>query len=207
MRKFIEQFHRARAAFTLMEVNLAVFIMAVGVLAMASLYPLGFRESQQSRDDVHAAITANEVLGQLTAALSSRNIEWTQWRNKLKEAVKVSDGGGAGPGWLSYFRRKGNSFQVMNRDGVNGHAGDVLRALVEVVDDAAQTKLQLHDTDKYSYGIVVQWGRRLVGGEDKDDYSRVSISFRMSRRPGALMAAPLYYTEVHFQGDMPDEGN
>ena len=75
MRKFIEQFHRARAAFTLMEVNLAVFIMAVGVLAMASLYPLGFRESQQSRDDVHAAITANEVLGQLSAALSSRNIE------------------------------------------------------------------------------------------------------------------------------------
>ena len=207
MRKFIKQFHRARAAFTLMEVNLAVFIMAVGVLAMASLYPLGFRESQQSRDDVHAAITANEVLGQLSAALSSRNIEWTQWRNKLREAVKVSDSGGAGPGWLSYFRRRGNSFQVMNRDGVNGHAEKVLQALVEVVDEAALTKLQLHDTGKYSYGIVVQWGRRLVGGEDKDDYSRVSISFRMSRRPGALMAAPLYYTEVHFQGDMSDEGN
>jgi Tfp pilus assembly protein PilV len=43
MKKFLS---KSRLGFTLMEVNLAVFIMAVGVLAMVSLYPLAFRESQ-----------------------------------------------------------------------------------------------------------------------------------------------------------------
>ena len=68
MRRIIGHIRKARAAFTLMEVNLAIFVMAVGVLAMTSLYPLGFRESEQSRDDVYAAVIADEVLGKLTAA-------------------------------------------------------------------------------------------------------------------------------------------
>ena len=42
-------------AFTLIEVNLAIFIMAGGVLAMISLYSFGFRESRQSREDVASA--------------------------------------------------------------------------------------------------------------------------------------------------------
>ena len=48
-------------AFTLIEVNLAIFIMAGGVLAMISLYSLGFRESRQSREDVAAAALAESV--------------------------------------------------------------------------------------------------------------------------------------------------
>ena len=39
MKRFIAQIRGTRAAFTLMEVNLAIFIMAVGVLAMTALYP------------------------------------------------------------------------------------------------------------------------------------------------------------------------
>ena len=208
MRRIIGHFRRARAAFTLMEVNLAVFIMAVGVLAMVSLYPLGFRESQQSRDDVHAAITANEVLGQLTAALSSRNIKWETWKKCIDAAVDESNKGGAGAGWFSYFEKKGgNSYQVRRRGSVNDHAKSVFGKLVDAV-EGATAKPSWEPDSKYAYGIVAQWGKRIVAtsGQNKrceamNDYSRVSISFRMSRRPGALMAAPIYYTEVHFQGD------
>ena len=204
MRRIIGHFRRARAAFTLMEVNLAVFIMAVGVLAMASLYPLGFRESQQSRDDVRAAIVADEVLGKLSAALSSRNIEWGQWRDSISEAVKVSNQGGAGSGWFSYFRSRGsNSYVVKSRSDVNGHAKSVFNALSKAAERATQKPSWDLDSN-YSHGLVVQWGKRIVAGAAYDDYSRVSISFRMSRRPGALMTAPIYYTEVHFQGDQKD---
>ena len=56
-------------AFTLIEVNLAIFIMAGGVLAMISLYSLGFRESRQSREDVAASAIADEVLNPLVVAL------------------------------------------------------------------------------------------------------------------------------------------
>ena len=59
-----------------MEVNLAIFIMAAGVLAMVSLYPLGYRENQQSKDDVKAAAAA--VFNQIRGALSQRSLTWNE---------------------------------------------------------------------------------------------------------------------------------
>ena len=209
MKKFTRQIRRARAAFTLMEVNLAIFIMAVGVLAMTSLYPLGFRESAQSRDDVRAAVVADEVLGKLTAALSSRNIKWERWKSAVEGAVAASNQGGAGNGWFSYFSSRGrDSYVVMSRASVNSHAQNVFDALKKVSNGATETPSWTPDT-KYAHGLVVQWGKRVVAtgpnkGEAVDDYSRVSISFRLARRSGALMTAPIYYTEVHFQGDQED---
>ena len=209
MKRFIGQIRGTRAAFTLMEVNLAIFIMAVGVLAMTALYPLGFRESQQARDDVRAAIVADEVLGKLTAALSSRNIEWQDWKSSIENAVSKSNQGGAGNGWLSYFNQRGHdTFVIMNRPNANSHAQEVFNALASAANGATQKPTWNMDS-KYAHGLVVQWGKRIVAGGPgvstaQDDYSRVSISFRLARRSGALMTAPIYYTEVHFQGDQKD---
>lgn len=209
MKKFIRHIRGARAAFTLMEVNLAIFIMAVGVLAMTSLYPLGFRESQQARDDVRAAVVADEVLGKLTAALSSRNITWDDWRNNIEKAVGESNKGGAGSGWFSYFVGRGtDSYVVKSRSDVNSHARAVFDALAKATSGATQAPTWSPDNE-YAQGLVVQWGKRIVAtgqnrSEARNDFSRVSISFRMSRRSGALMTAPIYYTEVHFQGDQKD---
>lgn len=209
MKRFIAQIRGTRAAFTLMEVNLAIFIMAVGVLAMTALYPLGFRESQQARDDVRAAIVADEVLGKLTAALSSRNIEWQDWKSSIENAVSKSNQGGAGNGWLSYFNQRGHdTFVIMNRPNANSHAQEVFNALASAANGATQKPTWNMDS-KYAHGLVVQWGKRIVAGGPgvstaQDDYSRVSISFRLARRSGALMTAPIYYTEVHFQGDQKD---
>ena len=38
-----------KKAFTLMEINLAILIMATGILSMISLYSLGVTQSSQSR--------------------------------------------------------------------------------------------------------------------------------------------------------------
>ena len=198
MKNFIGHIHRARAAFTLMEVNLAIFIMAVGVLAMTSLYPLGFRESQQSRDDVRAAVVADEVLGKLTAALSSRNIKWNDWHSAVGNAITASTDGSR-TGWFSYFD---GTYVVKSRSAVNDQADKVFNALASASD--SKPKFVFTDKDKYAYGLVAQWGKRIVAGHAEDDHSRVSISFRLARRSGALMSAPVYYTEVHFQGDQED---
>ena len=48
-----------RRGFTLIEVNLAMFVMAVGTLGLVSLYSLGYRENQQSNEDVQAAAVAD----------------------------------------------------------------------------------------------------------------------------------------------------
>lgn len=204
MKKITGKIRAARAAFTLMEVNLAVFIMAVGVLAMTALYPLGFRESQQAREDVLGAIVANEVLGKLTAALSSRDITWNDWK-KIEDAVALTP-----KGWFDYLEKKSSGsskgedkYGVRSRSVVTGKARGVFEKLAGV--NKSDTPTCKFD-EKYAYGLVAQWGKRILAtGPGKsisvDDYSRVSISFRMARRSGALMAAPLYYTEVHFQGD------
>ena len=62
---------RMRRAFTLVEVNLAIFIMATGVLGMVSLYSLGFRENRQSEEDVASAGLADAVFAPLVAGLSA----------------------------------------------------------------------------------------------------------------------------------------
>ena len=210
MKMLIEQIGKARAAFTLMEVNLAIFIMAVGVLAMTALYPLGFRESEQSRDDVRAAVVADEVLGQLTAALSSRNITVEDWK-KIKTAVDLTS-----EGWLSYCESyrpkagKSQEYKIKNRGTVISTAQGVFDALA-AVGNGTKPKVDFKDGNhkQFVYGLVAQWGKKIVAiGSNQsvavDDWSRVSISFRMARRPGALLAAPLYYTEVHFQGDQKE---
>jgi hypothetical protein len=66
------------AGFSLIEVNMAVFVMAVGIVAMAALYPLGLRESIQSTADLRQSMFADVVLGAAVAAASSTNITWTQ---------------------------------------------------------------------------------------------------------------------------------
>ena len=51
-----------KKAFTLIEVNLAIMVMAVGVLGIISLYAFGFREERQSREDVASAAYADAVM-------------------------------------------------------------------------------------------------------------------------------------------------
>ncbi len=200
MRRIIGHIRKARAAFTLMEVNLAIFVMAVGVLAMTSLYPLGFRESEQSLDDVRAAVIADEVLGKLTAALSSRNITWTDWL-KIENAVNKTP-----KGWCSYFKSYNSNgrtdYKVIDKGASNRLAADVFNELNKVGGNTLPDANDIFSDPKYVYGLVAQWGKRVLTDSDvKNDWSRVSISFRMARRSEALKAAPIYYTEVHFQGD------
>jgi Tfp pilus assembly protein PilV len=67
--------------FSLMEVNMAIFVMAVGILGMVALYPLGLRESTQGQADLKQAMFADYVLKQLVAAASQTNITWTEGTN------------------------------------------------------------------------------------------------------------------------------
>jgi len=65
-------------AFSLIEVNLAVFLVAAGLLVLFSLYPLGLRESEMALTDTQEAMFADFVLGAMKGnALSKTN--WSQW--------------------------------------------------------------------------------------------------------------------------------
>jgi hypothetical protein len=75
------QTQRQQSGFSLMEVNMAVFVMAIGVLSMVVLYPLGLRESTQGQADLKQSIFADFLLNQAVAAASLTNFPWSQWKN------------------------------------------------------------------------------------------------------------------------------
>ncbi len=78
------QTKRQQPGFSLIEVNMAVFVVAVGVLSMCVLFPLGLRESTQGQADLKQAMFADYVLNQAVAASSQTNIPWSQWREVPK---------------------------------------------------------------------------------------------------------------------------
>lgn len=55
------------AAFSLVEVTLALMVMAIGVLSIMSLFPAGLDQNARSIADTHAAFFAEEVFGGLQA--------------------------------------------------------------------------------------------------------------------------------------------
>ncbi len=180
--KFFKQI-KSRAAFTLMEVNLAIFIMAVGILTMVSLYPLGFRENQQSRDDVRSAALAQYVLNQVSARLSSRDLSWNEWNGIINSAQ------GQAENWGAYC----------NNDGAPKNN---LKSIGEGVFNAlAGSSVASRNDANLMYAIVVSYGKMNdTAGRLREDRSRAAISVRVTSRVPDLFAQPVYYTEVHFQG-------
>lgn len=211
-------FAKSRLGFTLMEVNLAILIMAAGVLAMVSLYPLAFNESRQSSDDVAAAAFADGVLTPLTAALSSPSIKWSDWR----DAIPVSEPQSGLPsirGWLDYCTKTGNSgrenianlYTAKSKSSLQamakGVVGDLIsgvgvtgdenpRAAIDNVISRFQSDYGVVPVIVATYGTTEnQYGEQMI------DRTRIIICMRIVRRPFMLFAQPIYYTEVHFQGD------
>ena len=188
-----------KRAFTLVEVNLAIFIMAGGVLAMVSLYSLGFRESRQSEQDVASVGYADAFFAPLVAELSSTNMTWQNWCS-IGDTPKGDSGGGSQPedfcdavtqngqGWGAYARSVGTEKSALFRVQDCNSLAD--KAAGEILGKAQDNVSRQLPSDKPDfYGLVAT--RR--GGT-------ISLAFRCSRRKDLLLSQPVYYTEVHFQG-------
>jgi len=185
-----------KRAFTLMEVNLAVFIMAAGVLGMVSLYSLGLRENSQSVEDVASVGFADAVFAPLVAALTATNMTWQQWCDAVP-GVSRDDCNGLNPrdGWRAYITEVDadddsnhikESFLV--RSGCNVMANGVAGGILGHAPAGYNGSMPSIDGN-YFYALVAT--RR---------GSTISLAFRSSRRLQTLMSQPVYYTEVHFQG-------
>ena len=196
-----------KKAFTLIEVNLAIFIMAGGVLAMISLYSLGFRESRQSREDVASSAMADMILNPLVVALSSRDLTWSQWKNlKLERSnsgINAGDGSGSTiqvlpkDGWFAYFDTKGsgeNKTYYVSSDPA-GKANGVYSELL----NADKTGYSLPRSVTLPQGMTYA----LVASRESENSPIITLAVRCVRKSlrNTLMAQPVFSTEVRFQGD------
>lgn len=179
-----------KKAFTLIEVNLAMLVMAGGILSVVGLYAFGFRENRHSREDVAATTLADSVISPLVMAISATNLKWSVFR---QEHFFPSE-----RAWGDYVNDKG--IVTANPES---RAESVFSSTMSWISGAAKGPLNvrttfpstaLNGTDMHC-GLVVQ---------HDEDSAIVRISFRATRLPGELLAMPLFYTEVRFQG-LPDE--
>lgn len=190
--------HAFKKAFTLVEVNLAIFVMAGGILAMVSLYTLGFRENRQSREDVAGAALAERVMNPLVAALSSRKITWSTWKSFAKSYPSE--------GWWSYLQETSigeNEKIVRVKGNPTGTAGGVYSQVAGKL-GACEFSIPGAPGEQNGMGYALVVSRVGAGGSYSAEGSPViSIAMRAFRadRANTMMSQPLYYTEVHFQGD------
>ena len=188
-----------RRGFTLLEVNLAVFVMATGVLSICALYSLGFREYRQSVEDVAGAAWAEAYLSPLVQGLSATNMPWSAWTQIGDEPSSsttrnrsVADGVWPGAGWSAYvqspnvigkeirYRVVGSPRSIADSawNGVNGQVKSPYNGVKPSI-----------PTD-FEYALVVTRRGTVI-----------QLAFRCARRRETLMLMPTFVTEVRFNGD------
>lgn len=178
-----------RKAFTLMEVNLAILIMAGGVLSVVSLFALGYRENRQSREDVASAAYADAVMSPLIMACSATNLKWSVFR---KQWSLPGDAG-----WGDYLNQ--STGQVESNP--DAKARSAFATVLGKMGSAAKGSLDVSGGWPSTAAAGMKAG--LIVSHDEDS-AVVKIGFRATRNASELLAMPMYYTEVRFQG-LPDE--
>ena len=173
-----------KKAFTLIEVNLAMLIMAGGILSIVGLYAFGFRENRQGREDVAAAAFAEAVVSPLVMALSSTNIAWSTFSRDFKQP---------GPkGWGEYL----NSDGVVDQNPLTRARSAFSETISWAKQGGAENLRTQFPTVRSSpelyAGLVVM---------HEQNSTVVSIGFRATDKVGTLMSMPLFFTQVRFQGD------
>ena len=179
-----------KKAFTLIEVNLAMLIMAGGILSIVGLYAFGFRENRQSREDVAATALADSVMSPLVMALSATNVTWSSFRN-LKNYPSDY-------GWRDYFNNNG----IVSQDP-QAKAQSVFASVMGAIRHEGS-----YDGDK-SFPSAALSGTGMSCGlvvlHDEDSaIVRIACRAVKSDMPGLLLGMPLFFTEVRFQG-LPDK--
>ncbi len=84
---------RRSAGFSLVEINIALFVLGVGLVSLLGLYPVGLRQSNLSYSDTLQTMFADHVLNMIQA--NADQIEqWNEFNaSRLLQGVAV--GGGA----------------------------------------------------------------------------------------------------------------
>lgn len=176
-----------KKGFTLMEINLAILVMAGGLLSIISLYSLGFRENRQSIEDVQSAAYADAVMSRLAAAATATNVTWEGFC-RLKNYPGGATPSDAFPGWGVYAAASGG-YDSMARTAF----ADAMTVLSRAAKgDGAKTQYPADAGRGMCAGLLVY--------RDREDSPILKIAFRASRNEAMFYASPLYYTEVRFQG-------
>lgn len=175
-----------RKGFTLIEVNLAMLVMAIGILTVVGLYAFGYRENRQSREDVAATAVADIVVSQLMTAITAPEVAWSDFKDV--------DNYPGDKGWGEYFDSNG----VVHQDPTSKaqSAFDSLMSQLKISSKCPDIEASFPKASLNAAGMECG----LVILHEKNS-PVISIAFRATKQPGTLLSMPLFYCEGRFQGD------
>ena len=81
---------RAKRAFSLIEVLLAIFILGVGVISIAALFPAGIAQQRASVDDIIAPTVANNAISLLRTKLRAEDFGTFEQFNEKAPRVTIT---------------------------------------------------------------------------------------------------------------------
>lgn len=170
-----------RSGFSLIEVNMAVFVLAIGVLSMAVLYPLGLRESIQSQADLKQSMFADYILNVAVSAASSTNVTWSEWSD-----------------WAGTYNTAGS---MSLGDSVPSFVSKMLLKAVDNYNVSQLSNFQHTLNQTYAVYCVMAQGpsARIMGIMVRSldvDTSKMTSEEQVRR----LEAQPSYYAEARFMG-------
>jgi hypothetical protein len=120
------QLRKGARGFSLVEVNLAILLVALGMLALFALFPSALREADTAITDTHTALFADYVLSGLEANASGMT-NWNTWKDMaaFRPAVVASNT----PGGIQVVQQAAPAATVI---GPVSFAGNDLRYVLEI---------------------------------------------------------------------------
>jgi hypothetical protein len=175
-----------RSGFSLIEVNMAVFVLAIGVLSMAVLYPLGLRESIQSQADIKQSMFADYILNVAVASASSTNVNWSEWET-----------------WAAQNNTAGKDADFRFPIPANNVPRFVKQAVDQAVGEYTGSDHELNKTYAM-YCFLVQGSSDRIMGIMVRSLDMDASTMNEKEKVIRLGAQPTYYAEARFMG-FPDK--
>ncbi len=161
---------RARAGFSLMEVNIALLVVGIGLVSLLGLFPVGLRESALATSDTVQATVAEHVLSQIRA----NAMLLTNWSDATGPAATAWTVANLGKGILV-------DGQPLTPDN-EGKAECQADKYLGVERNTVRCRLQLGDVPDYDQVVK---------------FAALQVS---DRSVGTMDREPVYYTEFVFMG-------
>jgi prepilin-type N-terminal cleavage/methylation domain-containing protein len=83
--------HRLRQGFSLIEVNIAIFVLATGALALLTLFPFGLQQSRNATNEMVLSSCADRFLGAAAIAAEKPGITYDEFVENFKEVSELTD--------------------------------------------------------------------------------------------------------------------
>lgn len=167
------------SGFSLIEVNMAILIIAIGMLSLMSLFPLGLREGNLAQGDMVQTAAADFILNRVHAEAQTVT-DYAEWN------------GAAMPNRLAAGFARGGIGTLDNFPG----DGDRTRYRLRIARSQNLTNQQLATQNDWTVPDGVTPQRRI----QSNWRYRVAVQVT-ERQTGIFRNNPWFYTEVVFLGE------